>query len=659
MKRILLIFAVILSCTVRTAAQTVQQNQTSNPTQEVKLEILPDKKVLYVNRLGLPGSTAVRDVLMSIPELMSRNGVSDFGNFDVQIDGKSTGSGRDVVLEQTLISELEKVEITSSPTVDQQQNGQGGVINLIPAKLKEGLSGETFVNASTAVDVMPGVNLKYKKGNVEIRGSFNMEYYRPEELKYAETYKDAQTIYQTDTISTQYGQETAKFFLKYEPTKKDTFKLWAWESFEKGWTDQTTFRNTQWDMSETRGKGWIWEKNERMLDKNIKQTMDVSAIADYQHVTGFGSKIKANASYKYSKKKTNYLSNDRISESLNPWDLSGEVKVEHVFFDTEKQKLEINSGVNSTFSPNRRNEDEGHNLYVSPFLTLKYRIGKVNIHAGARYQYYHRHYSSPGREEFKKDEHDVTANLNVLWNINKNHALRFVATRNIIRPGIERLYPELVRNMDNGKWIQGNPDLRNTMVHAADVVYVFTKHNEADSWIVSAGIGYDVADNLIKEVVRPVPFLGPLEPEFYSTFENSGENHILRGNLALTYQRGMFSLLFSGNMFRNFNTDEAVGNNHAYFNLSVTPIFNFRRNWVLSAKVLYNSRVVTRSITYGDALVVSCNVSKTIKKWTIFAGLSDIFDYLTYDVADNKGERYVSAYDLYPRDLSVGFSYRF
>mgnify|MGYP003310970427 CR=1 FL=1 len=647
MKRLILTFAFMLSCALISAAQ------------ETKMEILPDKKVLYVNSLGLPGSTAVKDVLNSMPELISRDGAMEFSNFDIQIDGKSTGGGRDVILEQTKISELEKVEITVSPTVDQQQSGQGGVINLVPAKLKDGFSGEAFAGVSTSVDVMPGVNLNYKKGKLELRGSFNMEYYHPEEMKYSETYSADKTVYSTDTVSTRYGQETAKIFLKYDFTEKDSFKMWAWESFEKQRADRNGFRSTQWDMSESKGKGWIWEEDELFQSRDILQRLNVSALAEYKHTYGLGSNFTLSASYKYNNTNKENVTGNRFSKTLKPYVVGGDAKLNHVFINDENRKIELNSGLNSSFTPTRSDANEGHELYLSPFVTMKCRVRNVTIHAGVRYQFNHRHFSAGGLDAFKKDEHDVTANLNVLWNINRHHALRLTGTRNIIRPGSEKMYPELIMNYDSGKWIKGNPELNNTMLHAVDAVYVFTKHADVHDWMVSAGVGYDIANNLVKEDVRPVASPGTSAPEFYTTYVNSGENHILRGNVSMTYQVGMFSLLFSGNIFGNFNTDSAVGDNHAYYNLSVTPIFNFKRNWILSAKALYNSAVETGKITYGDALVISMNLSKVIGNWTIHARLSDIFDYLTYDESNSNGERFISAYDLYPRYVGLGFSYRF
>lgn len=647
MKKYLIIPVIILSCASRLAAQ------------DVKMEILPDKKVLYVNRLGFPGATPVRDVLTSVPELMSRGGVVEFSNFDIQIDGKTTSGGRDVILEQTMISELEKVEITTSPTVDQQQNGQGGVINLVPAKLKDGLSGETFIQASTEWDVMPGVNVNYRNDKLEIRGSFNMEHYRPEDVKYSETYRKDQEIYAYDTVSTRFSQETAKFFLKYTPTKKDEIKAWVWESVQKEVIDNRTGRSTMWDMSETAGKGWMWRKLELLRSGSDVNQVDVSALAEYKHATDFGSIFRLLASYKYNGTRTVNSVDGNSSYTKKPYEIGGEAKFDHVFFNTEKQRLELNSGVNLTFTPSRSDMYSGHNLYLSPFLTFKYRIGDVTFHAGARYQYYGRKFTADGMADFTKVEHDVTANLNLAWKIAPHHSLRFIATRNIIRPGSDKLYPEVVQDRNTGKWKKGNPDLVNSMVHAIDATYVFDAEKNGNSWITSVGLGYDIADNLVGAKAIEYPRPGGTEPDFITTYFNMGDNHILRGNLSTTYRRGIFSILFSGNVFGNFTTDAGVGDNHFYYNIGLTPVFNFRYGWVFSVRSLYNSQIITRGVTYGDALLISLNLSKSFGKWTIYATLSDVFDYLTYDVSKSDGETYISAYDMYPRHVSAGFSYRF
>lgn len=648
MKRLILTFAFMLSCALISAAQ------------EAKMEILPDKKVLYVSRLGLPGPTAVIDVLRSIPELASKGAVMEFGNFDIQYDGKTTGGGRDVILEQTRISELEKVEITISPTVDQQQSGQGGVINLIPVKLREGISGETFLKASSAWDLMPGVNLNYKKNKLEIRSSLNLEYYHPEEMKVSESYKAERNMYTVDTITTTYGQETAKIFLKYDATPDDCFKMFVWESFELERVDQRRMTNTLWDRSGDYGPGWIFEEDTWTKEGSSENHVIASALLEYKHDFRQGTKLNVSASYKYDNKNVLNLISDKLTFRYSPYVVNGEIKAEHVFFDNVNGKLEFNSGANSSYTPDKSNVSVGSMLYLSPFVTLKYRTGAFSVHAGARYQYNKRFYSSSGLDEFSKDEHDVTANLNLLWNLNENHSLRLIGTRNVIRPGSDKLYPMMVTDYNSGKYILGNPNLSSTLLHAVDAVYVFRKQDEVSTWIISTGLGYDIAHNLIKEEVRPLLKAGEVNgTDFYSTYKNSGRNHILRGNLSMTYQKGIFSLLFSGNVFGNFNTDNGVGDNHSYFNLSVTPIFNFNNNWVLAAKAVYNSSIVTRNLTYGDALVVSLDLSRAFGKWTVYAGLSDVFDYFTSDVSVTADETFINSYDPYSRNVSLGFSYRF
>ncbi len=269
-----------------------------------------------------------------------------------------------------------------------------------------------------------------------------------------------------------------------------------------------------------------------------------------------------------------------------------------------------------------------------------------------------------GEEWFSKDSHDVTANINIVWNITPDHVLRLVALHGIMRPDDYMFYPEIVQDKRRGIWIMGNKDLRNTQLNSLDLNYVYHWRENGRYLILNAALGYNRADDVIEEKIvennavasrRPTGF----GPTFYSTFENTGTNNVAKANLSLFYSKGIFSMSFAGNVFYNFMHRTSGLDCFNYYNISFTPIFNFRRQWVLSSKLMYNSAVEKKDSYLGDCFYMQIRLDKTIGRWTIHGEISDVFDYTTTDVSQTVDRTCITVYDMYTRYLGVGFNYRF
>ena len=226
-----LTIAFLATATLMTAS-SVSYAQNEAPKPNYMLEILPTKKVIHVKETGLPGNTKLREFLGILPELLQRGDDGLFTNYDIQFDGKSTGSARDVILETTWIGDVEKIEITSSPTVTQQKSGQGGVINIVPVKLKEGFGGNVTLDASTEWDAMPSLNLNYKNKKLEIRGNLSLEYYDIVKDKEYKTTYDTYKVEALDSLWLKNYLQTAKVNMVYTFSEKSKLKAWFWESGE-------------------------------------------------------------------------------------------------------------------------------------------------------------------------------------------------------------------------------------------------------------------------------------------------------------------------------------------------------------------------------------------------------------------------------------------
>lgn len=632
--------------------------------QDYAIEILPDKKVIYVDKMGLAPTTSLQEVLHMMPELLDRSDEDLFANFDIQYEGKSTREGRYVVLSQTRVGELEKIEITDSPTVAQQKNGQGGVINIVPKHLDDGVSGEASLAASTEWNVMPGVYLNYRKNKLELRGSLNLEYYAPAFSRPSDSYSPKLAIHTLDTLWRQYLQETAKVTMKYSFSDRDVLEAWVIESWMKNSDNRNIHTTEIMDMSQEMGEqGWYLERSKMETSSSLMKNMSIATMAKYSHTFKSGSKLNVASGYEFNKEDIIQSLNDYSSTLYKPHSLSLEAGYEKDLYNQGDRTLNFETGLNTNYNHSYSTTQEGGNIYLSPYVNVKYKTGAWTLHAGTRYQCYMREYAEAKRDNFRQVEHDVTANINAVWQISPAHALRFVALRNIIRPTDDQLYPSMVFDYNQNMWRKGNPDLKTAYIHTLSANYIFDwKSDEGRHLVFNIGMGYDRADNIIERHIvdggQPSGSGVGLALKYF-TYENTGINNILKSDLTLFYTKGIFSMAFSGNLFCNFMHKGGEVDRYNYYNLSYTPIFNFRRQWVLSSKIAYNGPVDSKDVYMGDCFFMQIRLSKTIRRWTINAEISDIFDYESKDYSRSGDRIYVTTYDLYARYIGLGFTYHF
>lgn len=661
MKKILITLSLVALFSIKAFAQ-----------EEYKyaMEMLPDKQVIYVDKLGMAGNTSLWDMLSSIPELLSRTGNDILSNFEVQIDGKGVEAEKGVILEQTRISEVEKLEISVTPSVDQQKNGQGGVINVVPKKIKEGFNGEVFAYATTEWNFLPGVDLYYKKNKMELRGTFNMEYYQPFNERYSEEISPATISQVADTLRENFCQETAKVYFKYDFTDRDVLKLWVIESWKIDKNLTAEYKTTIEDKSQSMGQqGWKYVTNSRGITDVKNNDLIATLMTEYKHTFHNGGNVTLSANYKYGWQKERRDYRDFTQTVKTPYTVDAELSFKEPLLKNNEHKLDLDFGCNANYNPTGAETYKSGNIYCSPYFTFKYHFKNWHFHAGARYQFLNRNYISysiytPKDDKlFSKDNHDVTANINIVWDVTENHTLRLVAMHGIIRPDDYMFYPEIVQDRRRGIWINGNPDLSNTQINSVDLNYVYHWKENDRYLILNAALGYNRADGVIEEKVVDAQSRGThptgFGPTIYSTYENTGINNIAKANLSLFYSKGIFSMSFAGNVFCNFMYRESGLDRYNYYNLSFTPIFNFRHQWVLSSKLMYNSAVEKENSYLGDCFYMQIRLHKTIGNWTIHGEISDVFDYTTTDVAQMGDKTCITVYDLYTRFVGLGFSYRF
>ena len=148
----------------------------SRPLVETKV----DRIVYNVDRDVTSQGGVATDVLRKIPQVSvdASGNVELLGNPSIQflINGKrSTIFGNSIVdaLQSIPASQIQSIEVMSSPGAKYEATGTGGVINIILKKSKtEGFSGSINATAGTRQE-NGSVNLTYKKKNVTLSGYFS------------------------------------------------------------------------------------------------------------------------------------------------------------------------------------------------------------------------------------------------------------------------------------------------------------------------------------------------------------------------------------------------------------------------------------------------------------------------------------------------------
>ncbi|MCQ2311144.1 MAG: outer membrane beta-barrel family protein [Paludibacteraceae bacterium] len=619
------------------------------------VEIKPSKKVIHVDQTGLSDNTGVKDVLQAMPELLNRYTDNFFDNFSIQVDGKDAGSSRDVVLTQTKLAEVDVIEISTSPTVSEQKNGEGGVINIkLKPVAREGVSGEVLLDGTTEWDVQPSLLLNYKKNKFTLRSSFMMEYWNPTNYKEKYWSNTDETVARLDTLKTRFCQETAKLHLEWNPTSQDEVKVYVWETYAHARQTANAGEQTMVRIEDDT-KRILWQETnmcEQVSDRQWKLVAEGNV--SYKHVYARGGELNIEGDYSFNpngnkrhwrrmnleSKDMIYTGQDSLTDNLTyDHQVRGEISTKHLLLPfTSSHYLDLKSGVNTTYSfgrtrtitdiedthfPPDTNKVKGNKLYVSPYLEMNYRYHGWELQVGARYQYYRHGQQENEQSIYYTHNHTWLGNASVLWQVKEHHLLRLMVSRDVIWA--------MMKDRD------GKIDPRSNPYYMADLNYIYDWNNKVDYVMTNFGIKYVYAK-------RDALDIG-----------------VLSANAQLIYRHGIFAMAFAGNVYakKEIYINKQDNNWRFYANVSITPVLSFRKNWTLSAKLLYNSQMFLAGETYGDCFYTQLRLSKDWNKWNVHIEINDIFDYITYNTYQTDRGTEKELVDMYPRCVAIGASYKF
>lgn len=127
------------------------------------MEYVNGDKYIYVDRLYISPNMTVWEFLQLFPELTSRGSNDVMNNYSIVMDDYSVGANRDEILFQMTLGEISTIIIPDNPSVAYSMNGVGGVIELVPRDLKDGISGNAQLDVSRENCILASTNVNYKK----------------------------------------------------------------------------------------------------------------------------------------------------------------------------------------------------------------------------------------------------------------------------------------------------------------------------------------------------------------------------------------------------------------------------------------------------------------------------------------------------------------
>ncbi|MBP9998173.1 MAG: TonB-dependent receptor [Bacteroidales bacterium] len=607
----------------------------------------PDKKIIYTELLGMPDHTLVTDVLHLLPELINRGDLA-FEKFDLQYDGKSIGESRDVILSQIRIADVEKIEISTSAVATHANNGQSGSINIVPAKKKEGLHGMAFLEGDLFWGIMPGVNLTYKKNKAEFGAMVNLEGMKTgQDRSFVETGPYMNRI-SMESTENRYFQQTAKIDFHYTFSEKDEIKAWLVESSGDYKVRTISDFTKSTDMSEVFGPGMALVEKGTDTTLTRSQGLILEMNTEYQHHFTKNNKLTLNADWS-TRSGEGYAMNDA------PYKISTQAKMEARIFGDDARYINLKTGISTNYDHFSSPISNGHGLFVSPSAELQYRQRSLSVNAAAQFQYYDKvFHASNANANFNSTDHDFTSHLNMVWSMAQDHALKINLSRNIIRPADQMLYPGFTYYPSSQKWVKGDPSLSNAYIHSLEMNYIHEWARREHKMVMNFGVGYDLARGIHEEDTR----IQTEEPYIYSIYCNTGKSNIVKGNMMLIYKYQAMTMSFAGNVF--FNSNENIASQRPFYNLSISPVFNFHNRWTLTGRILYNSAIQRENSVLGECLFTQAKISKDIKTWTLSLVLNDITGFPSQDYTHGPDKSsFTSGYNLYTRYIGLHVNKKF
>ncbi len=651
---------ILLTAVFHGQASSQSQPDNDDPTQKAILKVNSGNKAIQVDKLNLPASTPVKDVLAYLPELVNRKNDYIAANYDIQIEGISVGDARDATLSQLHIADVKVIEVNENSLNSVTTFGQGGSINIILKESDKNISGSATLDAAYVPDYVGGILLNHKTEKWSVKAFGNVEYYKPEAFK--ETMGTPGYDDEFTEAKQRFFSESAQISARYQPTETDVFKF----HFSNVILDQK--KNTNY-----------WGNSYQYKEDVTINTCNINTMAEYSHQ--FHNKSKLSAFLRYSYVPETVLRNMNFPGEtvVNNYMTDYNMKAHNLYFKcdyshpllnvSEEKKLALNTGLHATVRNSNNDairimENYGSaklsnekNYFLRPYVALDGRYKSLSFTGMADFQYFHYKIGMNDNTDFSTVENNVTGMANVMWTINKRNSLRLSFNHTISRPSGPQLFPYMISDPLESVMIQGNPELRPYKIDNIDLDYILNLSTSDHTLTFNLGADYSYAHDLIKTYSDNIPDMDQIA----TCYTNYGSFHIYRGDLMAYFSKGVFSVSLTTNFYLGYDAEGEGEDDFTHFNISLTPSLNFKSGWNASASIYYNSKIENRYYVGGDLCYANFRIGKTWKHWNVHLfSLVNFNDRAVDKFYDMNGKIYAQKnYDYMKYEVGVGTRFRF
>ena len=569
------------------------------------------------------------------------------GSYRIFINGKPsalmTNNPKDV-LRAMPATNIQKIEVITTPPSKYDAEGLAGIINIITTKTTDdGYNGSVTTRFNFPWG--PNINLTttLKQGKFGASAFVGTGRQLPTEFglsNYKQTYAPAslftqdgifhnpggswaygslETSYEIDTLNLL----TASLNYNYGGFRNNTDKLTRFSSQSPGFLPQSynllTNGGNDYHSTEV-------SLNYQLGFKRNKQQLLTTSYKYSTYANGQSNDISSANEVNYNSPAYNQFNNSGAKEHTIQVDyvqpvakLTIEAGAKAIlrknFSQSDAQVASVNNGVTSFVeNPGLANNLDYHQDVYSAYNSYTYKFTKWTFKAGARME--HTHVDAnfvTTASKLNMDYTNVVPSISIQHMLPHNQSLTFGFTNRLERPGIWQLNPFVDRSNPQ-IYSTGNPNLRPVSSNLVELTY-----SVSGTGSFSTKLSYMHTGGSIVLVTRLLS-----DSLSQTTYENVGNSKILRWNVNgnypigkkvnVNFNTGLFYVWISGPYNGRLYSNQGIRTN-TYVNGSYKPGNNF----TISAGYGYNRRYIFLQGSSNDYMYSSISIAKTLlnKKLTI------------------------------------------
>lgn len=283
-----------------------------------------DRKIFNVQKDVMAQTGTVLDVLQTIPSVsvdvdgnISLRGSS---NVTILINDRPSVMAGSVNLEQMPASLVERIEVITNPSARYRPDGTGGIINIILKKEQNtGMNGSIAANAGTDSRFNTNLQLNYKKGKVNLFGSygFRQDYRRRSGNIYSKSTDTAVnqsvSLWQNSLGSVRPHSHLGQLGVDWDISKKDATSItgtYHYRDVKRNDVSHNIYKGSDLSLSEDFTRSLTGKQNEN----------SAGVTAYYQHTFNRGQEhiLKADIEYENQTENENDLWNSNYLFPVYP-----------------------------------------------------------------------------------------------------------------------------------------------------------------------------------------------------------------------------------------------------------------------------------------------------------------------------------------------------